>query len=240
MVSTLGAVVAAATATTMMTTSISTPKITHPSKMDESSVPWIFFLSIVGIAYVALYFKGSKYPMALTQSKVDDEYYLVRNLKDKQEAADRLARVREKILRLRTHLKQTHMKKPFVAQMIDNFDCSASRFSESTPDAQYTSYSVNKGEKIFMCLRQRNEREELVNENIILFVALHEMSHVGTASSGHTPEFWNHFSWLLKQAEQVKIYTFTDFAAHPVEYCGVHITDAPTYKETVADGLNLK
>ena len=155
--------------------------------MDESSVPWIFFLSIVGIAYVALYFKGSKYPMALIQSKVDDEHYLVRNLKDKQEAADRLARVREKILRLRTHLKQTHMKKPFVAQMIDNFDCSASRFSESTPDAQYTSYSVNKGEKIFMCLRQRNDREELVNENIILFVALHEMSHVGTASIGHTP-----------------------------------------------------
>ena len=208
--------------------------------MDESSVPWIFFLSIVGIAYVALYFKGSKYPMALTQSKIDDEYYLVRNLKDKQEAADRLARVREKILRLRKHLEQTHMKKPFVAQMINNFDCSASRFSESTPDAQYTSYSVNKGEKVFMCLRQRNEREELVHENIILFVALHEMSHVGTASIGHTPEFWNHFAWLLKQAEQVQIYTFTDFAAHPVEYCGVHITDAPTYKESVQDGLNLK
>ena len=208
--------------------------------MDTSVIPWAVFLTMVGASYTALYFKGSKYPMALTKSNVDNEYYLVRNLNDKQEAADRLARVRAKILRLRKYLDQTHRDKPFVTQMLDNFDCSASRFSESTPDAQYTSYSVNKGEKIFMCLRQRNKKEELVNENIILFVALHEMSHVGTASIGHNPEFWNHFAWLLKQAEQVQIYTFTDFAAHPVEYCGVHITDAPTYKESVQDGLNLK
>ena len=203
----------------------------------DSEVSWIFIVAVVAIAYVAMYFKSSKYPMSLTLSNIDQEYYLVRNLPDKQDAADRLARVRAKMLRLRKHLEQTHMDKPFVSQMIRNFDCSSSRFSESTPDAQYTSYSVNKGEKIFMCLRQRNEREELVNENIVLFVALHEMSHVGTASIGHTPEFWNHFAWVLKQAEHLKIYEYTDFAAHPVEYCGVHITDSPTYKESVTDGL---
>jgi hypothetical protein len=205
--------------------------------MEESSLPWIFILGIVVVSYIAMYIKGSKYPVALTKSTVDNEYYLVRNLPDKQEACDRLARVRAKILILRTFLQQTYMDKPFVKQIIENFDCSSMRFSESTPDAQYTSYSVNKGEKIFMCLRQRNEKEELVNENIILFVALHEMSHVGTASIGHTPEFWNHFAWVLEQAERVKIYEYTDFSAHPVEYCGVHITDSPTYKKNVSDGL---
>ena len=129
------------------------------------------------------------------------------------------------------------MEKPFVKQLINDFDCSAERFSESTPDAQYTSYSVNKGEKVYMCLRQRDDKETLVNENIILFVALHEMSHVGTSSVGHTPEFWNHFAWILEQAEHIKIYSFTDFAAHPVEYCGVHITDSPKYKESIKDDL---
>jgi len=205
----------------------------------ESNIPWIFLITVIIVAYTAMYFKSGRYPMALTESKVDKEYYLVRNLPDKQEAADRLARVRGKILRLRKFLKQSHMDKPFVKQMIDNFDCTASRFSESTPDAQYTSYSVNKGEKVFMCLRQRDAKEELVSENIILFVALHEMSHVGTASIGHTPEFWNHFAWVLKQAEETHIYEYTDFAAHPVEYCGVHITDSPTYKESVKDGIKV-
>jgi len=205
----------------------------------DSSLPWIFFGIFVLVAWTAMYFKGSKYPMSLQKSDVDKEYYLVRNLPDKQEAADRLARVRAKILILRKYLDQTHKSKSFVKQLIDGFDCSAARFSESTPDAQYTSYSVNKGEKVYMCLRQRDEKEELVNENIILFVALHEMSHVGTTSIGHTPEFWNHFAWLLEQAEHVKIYQFTDFAAHPVEYCGVHITDSPKYKESVKDNLGL-
>lgn len=208
--------------------------------MNDSILPWIFVLVIVGLAYLAMNYKSSKYPMALVQSKVDKEYYLVRNLPDKQEACDRLARVRAKILVLRTFLDQTHRDKPFVKQMLDNFDCSAMRFSESTPEAQYTSYSVNKGEKIFMCLRQRDDKEQLVDENIILFVALHEMSHVGTASIGHTPEFWNHFAWVLEQAERVKIYEYTDFSAHPVEYCGVHITDSPTYKNHIVDGLNMK
>jgi len=205
--------------------------------MESSNLPWVFVLTVIGIAYIVMYFKDSKYPMAYVKSSVDKESYLVRNLPDKQEAADRLARVRQKILILRKHLQQSHMEKPFVKQMVDNFDCTASRFSESTPDAQFTSYSVNKGEKVFMCLRQRNEKEELVQENIILFVALHEMSHVGTVSIGHTPEFWNNFAWLLKQAEATKVYEYTNFAAHPVEYCGVHITDSPTYKETVNDGI---
>jgi len=207
--------------------------------MDNSTLAWVFFTGLVGAAWVAMYFKSSKYPVSYVKSTVDNEHYLVRNLEDKQEAADRLARVRRKILILRTHLEQTHASKPFVKQLLNNFDCSASRFSESTPDAQYTSYSVNKGEKIYMCLRQRNEKEELVNENIILFVALHEMSHVGTSSIGHTPEFWNHFSWLLEQAEYTKIYQYTDFAAHPVEYCGIHITDSPKYKQSVQDGLGI-
>jgi hypothetical protein len=136
------------------------------------------------------------------------------------------------------YLEQTYKDRPFVKQIIKNFDANPERFTESTPDASFTSYSVNKGEKIFMCLRQRDEYENLVDENVLIFVALHEMSHIGTSSIGHTKEFWNHFAWVLKQAEHLKIYEYTNFAAHPVEYCGVHITDSPTYKESVNDGLS--
>jgi aromatic ring hydroxylase len=181
--------------------------------------------------------KQSNYPVAYVKSNIDGQLYLVRNLPDKQECADRLSRVREKLLRLRKHLDQTHKEKPFVANILSNFDCTSERFTESTPEAQYTSYTVNKGDKIHMCLRQRDEKEQLVDENIITFVALHEMAHCGTTSVGHTPDFWNHFAWLLKQAEAMNIYKYTDFAAHPVEYCGIHITDSPTYKETVKDEL---
>lgn len=193
---------------------------------------------IVGIAsaaYGAFQYKKDKYEMALVSSSVDNKKYLVRNMADKVDAADRLANIRGKILRLMRYLEQTYKDRPFVKQIIRNFDAAPERFAESTPDAAFTSYSVNKGEKVYMCLRQRDESEQLVDENILVFVALHEMSHVGTKSIGHTKEFWNHFAWLLERAEALGVYEYQDFAAHPVEYCGVHITDSPKYKQNMQD-----
>lgn len=191
--------------------------------------PYALVLGVLGAGAAAFAFKSGNFDMAHVESTVDGQKYIVRNLPDKQEAADRLARTRAKLLRLMRDLKHTHPDKPFVAQMIRNFDADPSRFSESTPDASYTSYSVNKGEKVYMCLRQRNEREELVDENIITFVSLHELAHIGTSDIGHTPLFWNNFGWLLKRAEEMQIYEYTDFSSHPVEYCGIRITDQPTY-----------
>jgi hypothetical protein len=195
-------------------------------------------LGIASAAIGAYHYKKDKYEMAYVKSSVDSEKYLVRNMKDKEDAADRLAKIRSKLLRLMKHLEQTYNDRPFVKQIIRNFDANPERFTESTPDASYTSYSVNKGEKIFMCLRQRDEAENLVDDNILVFVALHEMSHIGTSSIGHTKEFWNHFAWLLEKAEAVNVYKYQDFAAHPVEYCGVFITDSPKYKESMTDGTN--
>jgi len=194
--------------------------------------PYALVLGVLGAGAAAFALKQVNHDMAHVESTVDGQKYIVRNLPDKQEAADRLARTRGKLMRCMKDLKHTHPEKPFVSQLLRNFDADPSRFSESTPDASYTSYSVNKGEKVYMCLRQRNDREELVDENIITFVALHELAHCGTVDVGHTPLFWNNFGWLLKRAEEMKIYEYMDFAAHPVEYCGIQITDQPTYSKS--------
>jgi hypothetical protein len=208
--------------------------------MDASSggsgIAWIFVIVLVIMAYIALSMKQSKYPMAYVESRIDKQRYYVRNLPDKQEAADRLGRIRERLCQLKEHLGATQDRKPFVKQLVKNFTCTSDQFSESTPEAVHTSYTVDK-EKVYMCLRQRNAKEELVSENTLIFVALHEMAHMGTSTIGHTPDFWNNFAWLLTQAESLGVYEYTDFAAHPVEYCGVHITDSPTYKSGVADDI---
>ena len=198
----------------------------------SSAGPYALVLGVLGTGLAAMMYRQGSHDLAHVESTVDKQRYLVRNLPDKQDAADRLARTRAKMIRLMRDLKQTHPDKAFVQQMARNFDAAPERFSESTPDASYTSYSVNKGEKVYMCLRQRNEKEELVDENIITFVALHELSHIGTSEIGHTPQFWNNFGWLLKRAEEMDIYQYTDFSAHPVEYCGIHITDQPTYDKS--------
>jgi predicted metal-dependent hydrolase len=156
--------------------------------------------------------------------------YQVRDMPDKQEAADLLARVRQRMQKLYNYLIATYPEKLQVKQLKQNFKPDPSRISESTPDAEHTSYSVNKGESVHFCLRQRQgNNESLVKENIMVFVALHEMAHMITPTIGHGPDFWNNFGWLLKIAEDQGIYKYEDFSAHPVSYCGVKITDSPKY-----------
>jgi len=172
----------------------------------------------------------SAYPTVSVKSSVDGNTYLVRDMPDKQEAADLLARVRQRMQKLYNYLIATYPEKLQVKQLRQNFKPDPSRISESTPDAEHTSYSVNKGESVHLCLRQRQgNNESLVKENVMTFVALHEMSHMITPTVGHGPDFWNNFGWLLKIAEDQGIYAYEDFSAHPVSYCGVKITDSPKY-----------
>jgi hypothetical protein len=171
-----------------------------------------------------------KYPLVPVKSQVDGRTYRVRDLPDKQQAADLLAKVRAKLGRLFDILLQKFPDKPQVKRMKQNFLADPDRFIEATPDAKHTSYSVNKGESIHLCLRQRRGADEsLVDENVITFVGLHEMAHTITQSIGHEPEFWNNFGFLIREAEAAGIYHYQDFRAHPVAYCGVSITDQPKY-----------
>jgi hypothetical protein len=173
---------------------------------------------------------GSSYPIVSVKSNVDGFSYQVRDMPDKQAAADLLARVRLKMKKLYLHLESSYPDKQQVIQLLQNFKPDAERLLESTPDEEHTSFSVNKGQKVHLCLRQRQGgNETLVDENIMMFVSLHEMAHMITKSIGHEPEFWNNFGWLLREAEKIGVYQYQDFKAQPVSYCGVQITDQPRY-----------
>jgi hypothetical protein len=183
---------------------------------------------------------GNNYPTVSVRSTVDGKEYKVRDLADKQQAANLLATLRVKLVKLCDALEKKYPDKPQVKLMVQNFRSDPERFLEATPDSEHTSSTVNKGESIHMCLRQRDGTDEsLVDENVMMFVALHEFAHVCTKSVGHDPEFWNNFGWLLKEAEAMNLYRYTNFAAHPVNYCGVHITDSPAYDPS-KDGTNFQ
>lgn len=189
------------------------------------------FRSIVG---------GGQFATTYVKSNIDGKTYKVRDMHDKQQAADLMAKIRIKLTKLCDELEKKYPDKAQVKLMVHNFRSDPSRFIEATPDDQHTSSTINKGESIHMCLRNRDGPDEsLVNENVMMFVALHEMAHICTESVGHEPEFWNNFGWLLKEAEALNLYQYTDFSAHPVNYCGVFITDSPRYDPS-KDGSNLQ
>ena len=98
------------------------------------------------------------------------------------------------------------------------------KLSEGVDTPGYTSYSVNKGEQIVLCLRNK---DKLMDINTMMFVVLHEFAHLATESIGHTEEFWTNFKWILEESMNIGVYTRQDFKTNNVDYCGIKITSSP-------------
>lgn len=183
------------------------------------------FLVLAGVvAYLVwdTYYMGR---LEVVKSTVDGREYLVQSLPDKQAAADLLAQIRAHMNTLMTHLLKMFPEDERTLALQKNFH--SDRISEGAENEKYTSYSVNKGEKIVFCLRAKNASKQLMDLNTMVFVALHEVAHVASKEVGHTQEFWDNFRWLLEEAIQIGVYREQDFRSKPVPYCGIMITDSP-------------
>jgi len=159
------------------------------------------------------------------RSNINNKEYLVRNTKDSQEAANMLSQIGQRLGDVVNAMVTKYPKDPRVKRVKERFN--PDKISESSPTSQYTSYSVNKGEKIVFCLRSKETEQELHDFNTITFVALHELAHLMTESIGHTQEFWDNFRFILKNAIQKGYYEVQDFKKKPIRYCGTNITDSP-------------
>jgi len=157
------------------------------------------------------------------KSTVDDNTYLVQNKEDSLGAANLIATIRNKLDLLMENLEKTHPSDdPRIIMLKKNYN--PNRFKEGDENSGYTSYSINKGEQIVLCLRNKNK---LVDINTMMFVVLHEFAHLATKSIGHTDEFWDNFKWILEESINIGIYIKTDYNKKAVEYCGMKITTTP-------------
>lgn len=180
----------------------------------------IIGLSIVFIYLLYQYHYYSKIEKIV--STVDNRDYEVQIKEDAQEAANLIAQIRERLVLLVQHLMKTYPTDERVERFKTNFN--PDRLKEGIDNPNYTSYSINKGEQIVLCLRTNNK---LMDINTMMFVVLHEMAHICTVSIGHTPEFWDNFKWILLESINIGIYKKQDFKLNNVEYCGMTITDSP-------------
>lgn len=192
-------------------------------------------IGVVAIAAILAYLAYDTYflnEVEFVTSSVDNKDYLVRSLPDKQEAADLLANIRQRLEKTVLHLQENFQEDERTDRLLKNFR--SDKLSEGSENSKYTSYSINKGEKIVLCLRSRDKDKKLVDLNTMTFVALHELAHLATLSIGHTKEFWDNFKWILKEAIKIKIYNYQDFNSKPEGYCGIQITDQPLSHESAA------
>lgn len=126
------------------------------------------------------------------------------------------------------HVGEKYPKKENVKRLVTKYN--PRKISETLPTSEYTAYSENKGEKLAFCLdTEKESKGRLIDINTLMYVALHELSHIATESIGHTGEFWNNFKFLIKEAKEIGVYNPVDYKKEPARYCGMNITDNPYY-----------
>ena len=193
----------------------------------------LFFILTLLCFFIYVHYSSKKLDVTYVKSDIDGHEYLVRNLEDKQEASNILGTIRTRLDKICDYMKQKynsdHERYEDVTRMCNRFN--GDNIMESDENNEYTSYSVNKGEEIVFCIRARDGTDNLEDVNMLMFVALHELSHVMTISIGHTEEFWDNFRFILKDAMEIKIYEEIDFKNSPKSYCGTMITNSPLDNE---------
>ena len=139
-----------------------------------------------------------------------------------------LASITVKCKQLVDHMDKKYPDKENVKRLVKGYN--PKKICETLPTSTYTAYSENKGEKIAFCLnKKKEEKDNIIDEHTLMFVAIHEMSHVATKSIGHKEEFWDNFKFLLENAQECGVHVPQDYKKEPTEYCGMKIQDNPYY-----------
>jgi len=194
--------------------------------------PHFVVITVAMLGYLLyLYANGGPGNLVSIKSEKDGETYLVQDLPMKKEAADHLADIKGRMQKVVDFYKQDEFASdPNAKLLVERFN--PDHIMENSMTSPDTSYSENKGEKIVLCLRDKTSPPDypFVDMNTVMFVVLHEMSHLMTAelsTNKHTPEFWSNFRRLLQDASQIGVYQPVNYSRTPVEYCGMTITDSP-------------
>jgi len=170
-------------------------------------------------------------------------YHVHKNHESPQKAADTLAELNKCIVDLIRVLRNKYIRGPagdihperrqMALRLLAHYN--PDNITENSPKNQSgdTSYTINKGKLLAICLREKNKDNQIHDINILTFVVIHEMAHIAIIDINHPARFWSAFRLLLEEAELANIYTSPQYAKFPKPYCGMIVDYNPLYDDTV-------
>ena len=191
---------------------------------DEQFVKFliIFFGTFIVLKYLIFNDRNLVY----LKSKTDEEFHLVQNLPNKNKAADIMATIKDRIELLINYLKKNHQKDPRVQRLFGRYD--EENIQETNLNDSGTSYSIDKGEQVNLCLRDK-KTQNLHQINILMFVTLHELAHIMSKSYGHNDEHHKNFKFLLINAIKIGIYNNVNYSKNKTDFCGMVVDNSPLH-----------
>jgi hypothetical protein len=171
----------------------------------------------------------------------DGNAYKVHNFADADAAANSLAEINATIIKLISHLKYKYIGGGYNSKNVASNEITEAinkilmRYNpdnivENSPkDKTDTSFTLNKGSTIALCLREKDPTTHLHDINTLVFVTIHELAHIAIDDNEHPPKFWKMFKFLLQEAELGGVYKSQDYEKYPVHYCGMDVNYNPLF-----------
>ena len=182
-------------------------------------------IAMLVVAATYMFFTSDYYNLKCVIAHKDGKTYCVRDTRNLKESAELLAEAVGRMTEMVAHMKEKYPNDERVKRLVANFN--PGRVVETLPTSEYTAYSEDKGKKLAFCLRRDKDKTKLIDINTLMFVALHELSHLMTKSVGHERDFWKNFKFMLENATELGLYATVDYSNAPQEYCGMTISDNP-------------
>jgi hypothetical protein len=163
------------------------------------------------------------------KSMLNHNEYEVQDYPNPNEAANLLAKINRNIKSIIGCLISKYPKEPRIERLKSR--TSSLRIEEAVHEVDSSTYTINKGELMAICLRKKSKQKEFYQMDLLLFVLIHELAHIMTISEGHTPEFMANFKFILKEAASCGLYSPVDYSSsnNRIDYCGVMVTHNPYF-----------
>jgi hypothetical protein len=197
--------------------------------MSEIS-PHIYCLSFTIIFIIILLYIIQSYEKFLELRKstvLNKNIGVQEKLPDSEKAFKIIESNFDKVYKFVNKLDNKHPDNEDVQRLVRRMD--NVKIEESKDEEGTSSYTVNKGELISVCVRFKPPKENFHSDNTMWFVLMHEMAHVMSVSEGHGSEFIKNFKFLLKESESMGMYQPMDYSNNNIVYCGIKVTNNPFF-----------
>ena len=196
--------------------------------MNEVSKVIVFLVIIVFFAIlIFIIIEKNEMFLEYRQSKLNNKKYGIQEkFNESDEAVELLAKLHNYMEKFVVDLSNKIPNDERVKRLVKGFKNTK---IEEAPDDDGSSYTINKGEMMGICLRHKKDNRSFHDYNTLLFVIIHEMAHIASVSEGHNNEFIINFKWLLQEANSLGYYEPVNYQKSPITYCGVKVTNNPYY-----------
>lgn len=177
----------------------------------------IIIIILYFIILKIIFYNKSEY----LKSNIYDKYYLIKDTKNKYNKVDLIDKLFKSIDILLENLKNSDYD--FKDINIDDIQkkIKESEILENITNSD-TSYTINKGEQIVLCLADR-QTDNLYSYNVLMYVLIHELAHILNISYGHDENFKKIFKYILQKASDLNLYKYEDYKNYPINYCGLEL-----------------